>query len=251
MQSLKEQVYEANMELSRRGLVVLTWGNVSQVDRERGIVAIKPSGVPYETMTPEQIVLLDLETGRPLEEGLKPSSDAPTHLALYRAFAEIGGVTHTHSPCATAWAQAGCEIPCFGTTHADSFRGAVPVTRFLTPEETEDAYEANTGKVIVEAFGPQPRPHARRARPRPRAVHLGTGRHGQRAQRHCARGGRPDGHVDALPRARRRIAARPHRRQAFPAQTRSQRLLRAGNPFCASGMNFVPVFCILCTIFNS
>lgn len=152
MQSLKEQVYEANMELSRRGLVVLTWGNVSQVDRERGIVAIKPSGVPYEAMTPEQIVLLDLETGRPLEEGLKPSSDAPTHLALYRAFAEIGGVTHTHSPCATAWAQAGCEIPCFGTTHADSFRGAVPVTRFLTREETEDAYEANTGKVIVEAF---------------------------------------------------------------------------------------------------
>lgn len=152
MQSLKEQVYQANMELSRRGLVVLTWGNVSQIDRERGVVAIKPSGVPYEEMTPEQIVLLDFETGKPLERGLRPSSDAPTHLALYRAFAGIGGVTHTHSPCATAWAQAGREIPCFGTTHADTFRGPAPLTRFLTPEETEQAYEANTGKVIVEAF---------------------------------------------------------------------------------------------------
>ena len=155
-------------------------------------------------MTPEQIVLLDLETGRPLEEGLKPSSDAPTHLALYRAFAEIGGVTHTHSPCATAWAQAGCEIPCFGTTHADSFRGAVPVTRSLTPEETEDAYEANTGKVIVEAFQGRSPPSTR-----PPCSPAATGRspwgrdgHGQRAQRYCA-GGRPDGHVDALPRARR------------------------------------------------
>ena len=132
MQSLKEQVYQANMELSRRGLVVLTWGNVSQIDRERGVVAIKPSGVPYEEMTPEQIVLLDFETGKPLERGLRPSSDAPTHLALYRAFAGIGGVTHTHSPCATAWAQAGREIPCFGTTHADTFRGPAPLTRFLT-----------------------------------------------------------------------------------------------------------------------
>ncbi len=149
---LKEIVYEANMELYRRGLVVLTWGNVSQVDRERGVVAIKPSGVPYESMTPEQIVLIDLASGRPVEDGLNPSSDAPTHLALYRAFPQLGGVTHTHSTCATAWAQAGREIPCLGTTHADSFRGAVPLARFLTPEETEDAYEANTGKVIVEAF---------------------------------------------------------------------------------------------------
>lgn len=152
MDQLKQLVYDANMELWRRNLVVYTWGNVSQVDRERGIVAIKPSGVPYETMTADQIVLLDLETGLVLEGDLNPSSDAPTHLALYRAFHEIGGVTHTHSACATAWAQACRPIPCFGTTHADYFRGEIPVSRFLTPEETEEAYEANTGKVIIEAF---------------------------------------------------------------------------------------------------
>ena len=149
---LKERVYEANMELFHRKLIVYTWGNVSEVDREKGVMAIKPSGVPYEEMTPEQIVLLDFETGKPLERGLRPSSDAPTHLALYRAFAGIGGVTHTHSPCATAWAQAGREIPCFGTTHADTFRGPAPLTRFLTPEETDEDYEGNTGKVIIEAF---------------------------------------------------------------------------------------------------
>lgn len=152
MNSLKQLVYEANMELWRRQLVIYTWGNVSQVDRARGVVAIKPSGVPYEAMTADQIVLMELETGRVLEGNLNPSSDAPTHLALYRAFPEIGGVTHTHSPCATAWAQAGRPIPCLGTTHADYFRGEIPVSRFLTPEETESAYEANTGKVIVEAF---------------------------------------------------------------------------------------------------
>lgn len=152
MNRLKQLVFDANMELWRRGLVIYTWGNVSQIDREAGVVAIKPSGVPYETMTPDQIVLLDLQTGKKLEDGLNPSSDAPTHLALYRAWNEIGGVTHTHSPCATSWAQAGRGISCFGTTHADYFRGEIPVSRFLTPAETEEAYEANTGKVIVEAF---------------------------------------------------------------------------------------------------
>ena len=150
---LKKTVYEANMELYRRNLVVYTWGNVSQIDRAHGVVAIKPSGVPYETMTADQIVLLDLETGRPIEEGsLHPSSDAPTHLAIYRAFEEVGGMVHTHSTCATAWAQAGLAIPCMGTTHADYFHGDIPVTRFLTPEETEEDYEGNTGKVIIEAF---------------------------------------------------------------------------------------------------
>jgi len=152
MNQLKQLVYEANMELWRRGLVIYTWGNVSQIDREKGLVAIKPSGVPYETMTPDQIVVMDLHTGSVVEGSLNPSSDAPTHLELYRAWPEIGGVTHTHSPCATSWAQAGRAIPCFGTTHADYFRGDIPVSRFLTPAETNEAYEANTGKVIVEAF---------------------------------------------------------------------------------------------------
>ena len=152
MKQLKEMVYEANMELWHRNLVIYTWGNVSQVDRDRGVVAIKPSGVPYDQLTADMIVVLDLETGERVEGDLNPSSDAPTHLALYRAFEEAGGVTHTHSPYATAWAQAGRAIPCFGTTHADYFRGDIPISRFLTPQETEEAYEANTGKVIIEAF---------------------------------------------------------------------------------------------------
>ena len=152
MKQLKEMVYEANMELYRRNLVIYTWGNVSQIDRDEGVVAIKPSGVPYEKLTPDMIVVMDLETGKTVEGDLNPSSDAPTHLALYRAFKDIGGVTHTHSPYAVAWAQAGRPIPCFGTTHADYFHGNIPLTRFLTAEETEEAYEANTGKVIIEAF---------------------------------------------------------------------------------------------------
>ena len=115
-------------------------------------MAIKPSGVEYDELTPEMIVLVSLETGKVLEGTLRPSSDTPTHLKLYRAFPEIGGVTHTHSTCATAWAQAGLPIPCMGTTHADYFHGDVPVTRFLTPQETEEAYEGNTGTVIIEAF---------------------------------------------------------------------------------------------------
>jgi len=149
---LKRLAYEANMELNRRGLVVYTWGNVSQVDRERGIFAIKPSGVPYEELKPEMMVLVDIATGEHIPEGYKPSSDTPTHVELYRAFADIGGVTHTHSAAATSWAQACRSIPCFGTTHADYFRGEVPVTRALTREEVDEAYEKNTGKVIIETF---------------------------------------------------------------------------------------------------
>lgn len=152
LKKLKERVYEANMELVRRNLIIYTWGNVSEIDRERGVVAIKPSGVDYDRLTPEDIVLLSLETGERVEGELRPSSDSPTHLYLYRHFSEVGGIVHTHSACATAWAQAGRSIPCMGTTHADYFHGDVPVTRFLTPEETEEAYEANTGRVIVEAF---------------------------------------------------------------------------------------------------
>lgn len=148
---LKEMVYEANMELPRRGLVTYTWGNVSGIDRERGLFVIKPSGVPYEELDPEMMVVMDLD-GNQVGGRLRPSSDTPTHLELYRAFPEIGGIVHTHSTHATAWAQSGRAIPCYGTTHADYFYGEIPCARNLTPEETEAAYERNTGKSIVEAF---------------------------------------------------------------------------------------------------
>ena len=152
-EQLKKDVFAANLELVKRGLVIYTWGNVSGIDRDKGVVAIKPSGVSYDDMTWEQIVLIDLEDGKTIEEGaLNPSSDTPTHLYLYRAFPALGGITHTHSTYATAWAQAGKDIPCMGTTHADGFRGCVPCTRYVDPEETERAYEAETGKVIAEAF---------------------------------------------------------------------------------------------------
>jgi L-ribulose-5-phosphate 4-epimerase len=148
LEALRAEVYEANLELVRRGLVLYTFGNASGLSRNDGLVAIKPSGVPYEKMTPADMVIVDLD-GRVVEGSLRPSSDLPTHLALYRAFPSIGGVVHTHSRHATAWAQAGREIPCFGTTHADYFHGPVPVTAPLTPAEIESEYEANTGVAIV------------------------------------------------------------------------------------------------------
>lgn len=151
LEELKQQVYEANMELPRRGLVTYTWGNVSGIDRNLGLFVIKPSGVEYEVLGPEDLVVMDLE-GNQVEGTLNPSSDTATHLELYRAFPEIGGVVHTHSPHATAWAQAGRGIPCFGTTHADYFYGEIPCARSLTEEETESGYERNTGLVIVETF---------------------------------------------------------------------------------------------------
>ena len=151
LQSLREQVLEANLELVRRGLVLYTFGNASGIDREQGRVVIKPSGVPYETMKPEHLVVTDLE-GNVVEGNLRPSSDLPTHLVLYKAFARIGGVTHTHSEYATAWAQARRAIPCFGTTHADYFHGPVPVTEPMTKEEIGTAYEKNTGNAIVNVF---------------------------------------------------------------------------------------------------
>lgn len=147
---LRESVLEANRRIVEAGLVVLTFGNASAVDRAAGLMAIKPSGVPYEELGPESMVLVDLESGRVVEGGFRPSSDTPTHLVLYRRFEGIGGVVHTHAPAATAWAQAGRAIPCFGTTHADHFHGPVPVTRRLTPEEVGGEYEARTGDVIVE-----------------------------------------------------------------------------------------------------
>ncbi|MHC4520545.1 MAG: L-ribulose-5-phosphate 4-epimerase AraD, partial [Planctomycetota bacterium] len=148
---LKKLVYDANMDLQRQGLVVFTWGNVSAIDRDSGVVAIKPSGVSYADLTPESIVVLNLD-GTGIEGDLRPSSDTPTHLELYRCFAGLGGICHTHSTHATMWAQAEREIPCLGTTHADHFYGPVPVTEALTPAEIEVDYEANTGRVIVRRF---------------------------------------------------------------------------------------------------
>ena len=148
---LKEMVYEANMELPRRGLVTYTWGNVSGIDRERGLFVIKPSGVPYEELDPEMMVVMDLD-GNQVGGRLRPSSDTPTHLELYRAFPEIGGIVHTHSTHATAWAQSGRAIPCYGTTHADYFYNDIICTRALTKDEVESDYETNTGKVIIEAI---------------------------------------------------------------------------------------------------
>lgn len=151
LEELKEQVLAANLELKSKGLVIYTWGNASGIDRARGLWAIKPSGVPYDELTAEIMVVLDLE-GRVVEGSLRPSSDAPTHLELYRHFEGIGGIVHTHSPWATAWAQAGKGLPCLGTTHADHFHGEVPCTRPLTPVEIEGEYERNTGLAIVERF---------------------------------------------------------------------------------------------------
>ena len=150
-ESLKQQVCKANLELVEHKLIVFTWGNVSQIDRMTGVVAIKPSGVDYADLTPDLIVVLDLD-GRVVEGRLRPSSDTPTHLELYRCFKDIGGITHTHSRIATTWAQACRDIPCLGTTHADHFYGPVPVTSVMTPEEIEGDYELNTGKVIVRRF---------------------------------------------------------------------------------------------------
>lgn len=151
LEDLKEEVLEANLMLMTEGLVHLTWGNVSGIDRERGLVVIKPSGVPYEELEVDSLVVLDLE-GRIVEGDLRPSSDAPTHLVLYREFSGIGGVTHTHSTHATILAQAGRDLPCFGTTHADHFFGTVPLVRELSESEVAEDYETNTGRAIVSCF---------------------------------------------------------------------------------------------------
>ena len=152
LEQLKKRVCEANLRLVREGLVLLTWGNVSAVARKEGLIIIKPSGVAYDQMKPEQMVVVSLKTGEVVEGDLRPSSDTPTHLELYRAFSEIGGIVHSHSLYATAWAQAGREIPAFGTTHADHFYGTVPCTRELKRGEIENDYEKNTGRVIVGRF---------------------------------------------------------------------------------------------------
>lgn len=151
LEDLKERVYKANMMLPQYGLVTFTWGNVSELDEESGIFAIKPSGVDYNLLTPDDMVLIDLD-GNKVEGKLNPSSDTPTHLELYRNFQSIGGVCHTHSSYATSWAQSGRSIKCYGTTHADYFYGDIPCLRCLTAEEIEEAYELNTGKLIVNEF---------------------------------------------------------------------------------------------------
>jgi L-ribulose-5-phosphate 4-epimerase len=151
LENIKIDVCEANLELKRSSLVIYSWGNVSGIDRKEGIVAIKPSGISYDVLTPDDIILLDLE-GNVVEGKLRPSSDTPTHLELYRTFPNIGGVCHTHSLHATVWAQACRSIPCLGTTHADYYYGSIPVTPLMTDVQIQSDYELNTGKVIVETF---------------------------------------------------------------------------------------------------
>ena len=151
LEKLKQEVYEANMLLPKYGLVIFTWGNVSGIDRESGLFVIKPSGVDYDKLSPEDMVVMDLDGNR-VEGDLNPSSDTPTHIELYKAFKDLGGIVHTHSPWATSWAQAGRSIPCYGTTHADYIYGEIPCVRNLTKEEIEEAYEKNTGVLIADEF---------------------------------------------------------------------------------------------------
>ena len=151
LEKLKEEVYKANLELPKRGLVLFTWGNVSGIDREKGLIVIKPSGVEYENMKAEDMVVVDLE-GKVVEGELNPSSDTPTHIELYKKFPNIGGVVHTHSTHATIWAQSGRDIKAYGTTHGDYFYGPIPCTRKMTPEEIGGEYEKDTGTVIIETF---------------------------------------------------------------------------------------------------
>jgi len=152
LEQLKESVLRANLDLVKHGLVIFTWGNVSGIDREKGLVVIKPSGVDYDSMTADDMVVVDLATGRRVEGNLKPSSDTPTHLAIYRAWPEVGGVVHTHSTYATAWAQAGLDIPNIGTTHADYFHHDIPCTADMTETEVKGDYELETGNVIINRF---------------------------------------------------------------------------------------------------
>ena len=230
LEKLKQQVYEANMELPRRNLVTYTWGNVSGIDRESGLVVIKPSGVAYDALTPEQLVVMDLD-GNKVEGDLNPSSDTKTHLALYRAFPALGGIVHTHSTHAVAFAQARRDLPAFGTTHADYFYGPVPCTRELTPAEIEEDYELNTGKVIIETF------RERGIDP----VHLPAVLCASRLPRRSAGGGRQNGHPDPDAGPQRRAGAPACAGKALPAQARPQRLLRAGVSG-AQNLNFCPVF---------
>ncbi len=152
LEELKKEVYQANLLLPKYGLVIFTWGNVSAIDRDKGLMVIKPSGVAYDDLKADDMVVVDIESGKKVEGDLNPSSDTPTHIELYKAFNDIGGIVHTHSKWATSFAQAGVDIEPYGTTHADYFYGSIPCTRLMSPEEIEGEYEKETGKVIVETF---------------------------------------------------------------------------------------------------
>ncbi len=186
LEQLKAEVLAANLALPAHGLVTFTWGNVSAVDETRKLMVIKPSGVEYDVMKAEDMVVVDIATGNVVDGSKKPSSDTPTHLALYRRFPEIGGIVHTHSRHATIWSQAGLDLPAWGTTHADYFYGTIPCTRLMTTEEINGEYEYETGEVIIKTFEarePEPDAGSGRAGPFPRAVCLGQKRGGCGAQR--------------------------------------------------------------------
>jgi len=227
LEKLKQEVWEANMDLPRYGLVTFTWGNVSGFDRDSGLVVIKPSGVPYDKLRAEDLVVVDLE-GNLVEGALKPSSDTPTHLVLYKAFPGIGGVVHTHSPWATSWAQAGRAVPAFGTTHADYYYGEIPCTRLMTREEIKGAYdEGNRQRHRRDDEWLGSPPNAGRSRERPCSLQLGQGCARRRAQRGRARRSRQDGLARAHAEPRNDTHAAGTAEPAFLAQTRSERLLWA------------------------
>ena len=231
---LREAVLEANLALPAQGLVKLTWGNASGVDRDRGLMAIKASGVAYEHMTADDVVLIDLQSGEVVTDpGVtdpahprRPSTDTPTHRALYNAFDRIGGIVHTHSTWATAWAQAEQEIPLLGTTHADLMAEAVPLTRPLTADEVDRDYEGETGTVLIELIGERVGRASRGARAWPRSVLLGGDSRRRGHGGGHARGGGPARAAHPAAAPRRRPAGRRAARQAPPAQARARRLLR-------------------------
>ena len=227
LEELKRRVCEANLELVREGLVIQTFGNVSGIDRERGVVVIKPSGVAYDNMKPEQMVAVSLESGAVVEGDLRPSSDTPTHLVLYRAFPGIGGVVHTHSLYATAWAQAKRGIPSYGTTQADYWYGDVPCTRLMRPEEIKSDYEINTGQRDRRDV-PESRSDAASGRVggKPRTVHLGQGRRRCRSQRGDFGIRGQARQRNAAPQSTDRADAADAARQTLPAQARTECVLR-------------------------
>jgi hypothetical protein len=217
LEELKKQVYEANMLLPKYGLVTFTWGNVSGIDRESGLFVIKPSGVPYEELSPEKMVVVNLD-GKVVEGDLNPSSDTPTHVELYKAFKNIGGVVHTHSSYATSWAQSGRSIPCYGTTHADYYYGEVPCLRCLTKEEIDEGIRENE-KGPGSGFGLPPQ--------EPRPVLLGKECRRCSSQRGRARGSCQNGVPHGTHQSEGTAGSAVSAGQALPEKTRTERLLRA------------------------
>ena len=220
LEELKEKVFKANLDLVKHNLVIFTWGNVSAIDREKGLVVIKPSGVSYDTMKASDMVVVDVNTGKVVEGDLNPSSDTPTHLVIYRAFPEIGGIVHTHSTYATAWAQAGKDIPNIGTTHADYFHDDIPCTDDMTEAEVKGDYELETGNVIVRRLNEGGiRAHTWRAGEKPRAVRMGKRRRQRRIQRRGDGAGGQDG-IRVVCRQPRHNHEPTARREALQPQAR-------------------------------